>query len=297
VPVAVNLYKIREQKSVSGELYRRIQQQKPQYQGLWVVGRNLNVLSAHHEMKSHATWTAEVLEMLEQGCRAFGTIAPRRPTDADPLPHRGVGALSDGSVQVALYTRYVRGGGKDAAPKSVNPNSLWLWDGEVKPDGPVVIDSIELSTDEWKLFSPVVSIQNGGTVGSRDTRAPSGIGAGQEWTLPEAIARKFVRALSPSSDQSTMPKPDEAVVAELKARVESVEGGRVSLRLTGRWETKHIYDGKPSYAWTTGTGLLICEGGRAEPKSLLMTIAGAYRMAPPYDTGDRPIAAVVEWRR
>ncbi len=37
VPVAVNLYKVRAAKDASGELFRSIQRQKDQYQGIWIV--------------------------------------------------------------------------------------------------------------------------------------------------------------------------------------------------------------------------------------------------------------------
>jgi hypothetical protein len=288
VPVAVNLYKIREDKGAAGALFQSVQKQRPQYQGLWLVSPEGKVLSAHHEIKSHATWTREVLDMLDAGLKAFGIREGERPASqgsaepgapgvgGNPLPHRGVGLLPDGGACLALYSRCIRGGGRERAPTESNPNTLWLWDGAVKADGPVVIDNVTLTAAEWAQI------------------APKRLKAGEEWQVPEAIARKFARALSPSSDQSTMPKPEEATVAELKARVESVEGGRARVGLTGRWSAKHIYDGKPSYAWASGKGTLSLAQGR--PESLLLVVTGAYRMAPPYDTSDRPIGAVVEWR-
>ena len=108
-----------------------------------------------------------------------------------------------------------------------------MWEGDLKPDGPPVIDTIPLTAGEWTSFAPVKAV------------------VGTEWVVPEAIARKFSRALSPSSDQSTMPRPEEATVAELKAKVESVEAGQARIRLAGHWEMKHIYDGKPSFGWAT----------------------------------------------
>jgi hypothetical protein len=137
-------------------------------------------------------------------------------------------------------------------------------------------------TEEWSLLFP----QKGRK-----------IAVGQTWKLPEALAGKFSRANSPSSDQSTMPKPEEATVAELTATVESVEGDNVRIGLTGRWETKHLYDGKYSYAWSTARGHAVYDRASKSPRSLLLLFAGAYRMAPPYDKSDRPIGGVVEWVR
>ena len=278
MPAAVNLYKVRESKDSAGDLFRSVQKQRPQYQGIWVVAPDGRVLSAHHDIKSHETWTREVLDTLATGLAAFRPVKPREVKPAEPLPNRGVGELPGGGVNLALYSRYVRGGGKERAPAAVNPTSLWLWDGALTEDGPPVIDSVPLTADEWKSFSPPKS-------------------GAKTWTLPDSVARKLTRALSPSSDQSTMPKPEEATEAELKAELVSTTGDLVAVRLTGRWAAKHIYDGKASYAWATGAGLMVRDRRTGEPIGLAMTLHGAYRMAPPYDTADRPIGAVIEWRK
>jgi hypothetical protein len=311
VPVAVNLYKVREDRGAAGALFRSVQQQTPQYQGIWIVSPDGKVLSAHHEIKSHATWSREVLDTIEAGEKAYyregerpasRSVPPSPQRDASrsatpspqpspsegrgsrspgegsgPLPHRGIGVLPDGGVCLAIYSRYVRGGGKERAPAAVNPESLWLWDGPVKPDGPPVIDSVTLTGAEWAQL------------------APKKASVGAEWAVSESLVRKLVRALSPSSDQSTMPRPEEATVAKLRARVDSVEGGRMRVALAGRLEAKHIYLEKASYAWAAAEGTIVFISGK--PLSLLLGISGAYRMAPPYDTADRPVGAVIEWRR
>lgn len=278
VPVAVNLYKIRERHDAAGDLFRSVQRQVPNYQGIWIVTPNGKVLAAHQNYQSAASWTREVLATMESARAAFGPIAPRQVAASDPIPHRGVGTLADGGVDLALASRYVRGGGQRSAPAAVKKPSLWMWDGPLQPDGPPVIDSVVLTPSEWASMAPP------------QTRV------GEEWTVPEAVACKFSRALSPSSDQSTMPRPAECTAAELRARIEGVDGDRVTVRLAGRWEAKHVYLDKPSYAWANATGTLVCDqNGR--PRSLTMLFSGAYRMAPPYDNEDRPIGAVVEWRR
>ena len=61
VPVAVNLYKVRLAKDAGGELFRSVQRQKDQYQGIWIVSP-AGKLAGHHEFKSRETWTREVVE-------------------------------------------------------------------------------------------------------------------------------------------------------------------------------------------------------------------------------------------
>jgi len=278
VPVAVNLYKIREAKDAGGDLFRSAQRQKDQYQGLWIISPDGRVLAAHQNFKSAETWTQEVRDTLASGLKTFGPVTPRPQQAIHQLPYRGVGVQPNGSVTLALYSRYVHGGGPRLAPAATNSKSLWMWEGGLKPDGPPVIDTLSLTAGEWTAF------------------APPRVAVGAEWTLPAATARKLARVLSPSSDQSTMPRPEEATMAELKAVVESVTAGQAQVRLTGRWAMKHIYDGKPSYGWATAEGIAFYDAGRKTPRSLLLTFSGAYRMVPPWDKEDRPIGAVVEWR-
>ena len=144
---------------------------------------------------------------------------------------------------------------------------------------PPVIDTLSLTAGEWKAFAPPKPV------------------VGTEWPVPESITRKLARALSPSSDQSTMPRPEEAAVAELKGRIESVEGGQAVIRLTGQWETKHLYEGKASYAWAAADGIAFCDLSRKQMRSMLLTFSGAYRMATPWDKADIPTGAVLEWRQ
>jgi hypothetical protein len=278
VPVAVNLYKIRQAKDAGGALFRSVQKQKDQYQGLWVVSPDGRVLAAHQNFKSEKTWTQEVLDTLASGLKAFGPVTPRQVKAVNQLPYRGVGVQPGGGVALALYVRDVRGGGRALAPVATHSQSLWMWDGDLGPDGPPVIDTLVLTAEEWAGF------------------APPRIAIGAEWALPEAVARKFTRSLSPNSDQSTMPRPDEATAAELKFRVESLEGSKVWIRLKGQWAMKHVYDGKPAYGWATAEGLALYDRDDKSLHRLLLTFSGAYRSVPPWDKEDRPTGAVVEWR-
>jgi hypothetical protein len=52
VPVALNLYKIRQDQGEAGDFWRSVQKQKPNYQGLWLVSPEGKVLAAHQDMSS-----------------------------------------------------------------------------------------------------------------------------------------------------------------------------------------------------------------------------------------------------
>src|SRR5262245_41238898 len=145
--------------------------------------------------------------MLDAGLKAFGPVKPRQVKPTDPLPHRGIGAGPDGAVTLALYTRYLHQG---------------------RPDGPAVIDSLTLTAGEWGAFLPPAAT------------------AGTDWTLPEAVARRLCRGLSPSSDQSTMPRPREVTAVRLTGQVVEVKEGLARLRYRGEIAAVHTYEGKAS---------------------------------------------------
>ena len=86
VPVAVNLYKVRHAKDAGGELFRSVQRQKDQYQGIWIISPQGKVLAGHHDIKSHETWSQEVLDTLDVSLKAFGPVSPRQVKPTNPLP-------------------------------------------------------------------------------------------------------------------------------------------------------------------------------------------------------------------
>ena len=54
VPVALNLYKIREVKDAAGEFFRAVYKQTPnRYQGLWIVSAEGKVLASHQQMNDY----------------------------------------------------------------------------------------------------------------------------------------------------------------------------------------------------------------------------------------------------
>src|SRR5437763_2991361 len=99
VPVAQNLYVIRQQKDAAGDFFRGVQKQRPaQYQGLYLVAPDGKVLASHQNFRSDKTWSREVLADLGPGLKAFGTVQPRETGRSDPLPRRGRGVRSDGGA-------------------------------------------------------------------------------------------------------------------------------------------------------------------------------------------------------
>jgi hypothetical protein len=254
--VAVNLYKVRRARGAGGELFRAAQRQKDQYQGLWVLSPAGKVLAGHHDVKDHKNWPQEVLDTLDAGLKAFGPVRPRRVKPTDPLPHRGVGTGPDGAVTLAVYARYLHRG---------------------KRDGPAVIDSLTLPAGQWRAFMPPKAT------------------AGTEWALPGAVARRLCRGLSPSSDQSTMPRPGEVSAVRLSGRVVEVKEGIARLRYRGEIAARHTYEGKASHgqARVIGSGSYDVKARRM--RSLLLLLEGTHRSPPPYDQAARETEAVVEW--
>jgi hypothetical protein len=279
VPVAVNLYKVRQAKDAGGELVRSVQRQKDQYQGIWIVSPAGKVLAGHHEFKSQETWPREVLDTANAALKAFGAVPQRQVKSTDPLPFRGYGTQADGTVCLAVHARQMLGGGRQHAPKSVHASRHWLWDGALRPDGPAVIDSLTLTAKEWAKL------------------APPRIEVGSTWAVPEAVARQLCRVLIPSSDQSAMPRPEDAILARLKATVEAVEDGQARIRLTGSWEAVHLQEGdakRPLRGEATAEGLAHYDLKRQAMHSVLLVFSGSYGR--PNDESVCATGAVVEWQ-
>ena len=278
VPVAVNLYKTRSAQDAGGELFRSVQRQKDQYQGIWIVSPEGKVLAGHHEIKSHETWTQEVLETADAALKIFGSVEPRDVQATNPLPFRGHGVQPDGSVCLGLYARQMLGGGRHNAPAGVADSRLWLWDGTLRPDGPPVIDSLTLAAEEWAALVPPKTE------------------VGTTWSVPEAVARQFCRVLIPSSDQSWMPRPEDAKLARITGTLESVEGGLARIRLAGVWEAVHLVEGdatRPVRGAATAEGLAVYDLKLQAIQSVLLVFSGTHGR--PSDESVCANGAVVEW--
>jgi hypothetical protein len=115
--------------------------------------------------------------------------------------------------------------------------------------------------------------------------------------VPEAVARQFCRVLIPSSDQSAMPRPDDAKLARLEGTVESIEDGLARIRLTGTWEAVHLQEGdekRPLRGEATAEGFAIYDIKRQAMHSMLLVFSGTY--GPPNDESVCASGAVVEWQ-
>lgn len=272
MPVALNLYKVRQDRGEAGDFWRSVQRQKPNYQGLWVVSPEGKVLSAHQDMSSMAgprsKWARAALADLEAGLKAFGPVTPRRAEKPQPLPHRGVGAWPDGRVTLAVTDRWVIV--KDLA-RDVPRDAL----------GATALDSITLTAEEWKGL------------------APAEAKPGRAWAVPEATARKFFPLLSPTD--TTFRGAGEVTSVRLAGRVEKVEGGVAYLAYEGEIAATHR--GTKSEAregqQCSSSAKLLGGVGKYDVKSgrlvaLTLVFDGRFRNYAPYDAPAR-FGAVVEW--
>src|SRR6185295_18030064 len=159
-----------------------IRRQLPQYHGLWIVSPDGKVLAGIEKRITEQG----VLQTLDAGLKAFGSVAPRAVEPVDLLRGRGVGVQRDGSVSLAVIARLMHKGARD---------------------GPAAYDVLSLSAMEWAAFAPPAKTE------------------GTSWTIPDGVARKFCRILSPVSDENLTPRPEHVSQSELRATIASVEGG------------------------------------------------------------------------
>jgi hypothetical protein len=140
-----------------------------------------------------------------------------------------------------------------------------------------VIDSLTLPAGRWEAFLPPAAT------------------AGTDWALPEAVARQLCRGLSPSSDQSTMPRPAEVTAVRLTGRVIEVKDGIARLRYQGEIAARHTYEGKALHGQAQVVGLGAYDVKAQRMQSLRLLFEGTHRSPPPDDQAARETGAVVEW--
>jgi hypothetical protein len=272
VPVALNLYKVRQDKGAAGDFWRSVQKQKPNYQGLWLVSPEGKVLAAHQDMTSMSNprgkWAKKALADLEAGLEAFGPVTPRRVGKVQSLPYRGVGTQPDGRVTLSVTDRWVF-----VKDLSHDPPRDAL--------GATVLDSISLTADEWKGLAPP-DAQPGG-----------------KWEVPEATARKFFPLLSTSD--TVFRDAKEVTSVRLAGRVEKVEDGTAYLAYEGEIAATHRGtkdEGKEGKQCSSaakllgGVGVYGVKSGRLQ--GLTLVFDGRFRNYAPYDSPAR-FGAVVEW--
>lgn len=269
VPVALNLYTIRKEKSPAGDLFRSVYKQKPQYQGLWLVTPDGKALASHQAFKSHKTWTQEVLADLKPGLQAFGPIKPRQIKPINPLPFRGLGVRSDGRVTLAVQERFVlvKNLAKEPAPDAL---------------GATVLDSITLTAKEWSNLIP--------------PKAETG----SKWTVPPTTARQFFPILSVSD--IVFRDPQEVTAVEITGQVQKVEKGIAHLTFAGHIAGTHHgtkNEGKEGNQCSAEAKLL---GGVGTfdlkdrtMRSLTLVFDGLWRNWAPFDKTQSRFGVVVEW--
>jgi hypothetical protein len=261
VPVAANLYKIREAKDEAGDFFRAARKQKNQYQGIWIVAPDGTVLAGHQDFKSRESWTGEVLAAIDTALDKAGTLSVRHPEPKDVLPYFGKGVESDGSVTLACHMRYFHQG---------------------KGIGQGALDAAHFDAKEFTEFAPPDLVK------------------GKSWNLPAKISTQFSRCLSNVSDKSTMPRPDEVTAVDMTGTVERVRNGVATISYAGHIAALHPHPFNKNYvtkahARMRGVGTYDVE--RKEMVSLLWIFEGASRNVQPPAREDSPFAAVVEWRR
>ncbi|MGF1579025.1 MAG: hypothetical protein ACFCD0_06645 [Gemmataceae bacterium] len=263
VPVAVNLYELRDTKTSAAKLYRSIHKQKPQYQGYWIVSPKTKVIYGQVSFKSQeAQWPQEMLTNLQKVLQKIDPPEARSVKLKDLFPYRGNGVRKDGSVQMGIYVRRVLGQGK------------FLNNG--------IIDSVKFSKKEFDSF------------------APPRIRVGLRWRVPDDVSRKFARCLSPSSDLVSMPLPKEVDKVNLVGEVQSVNGDMVTLTYTGYISAvhKHLYDkDKTNRGYAKVEGVAKYDDKNKELRSIKLVLDGTFYDFQPYHREPRRFLGAVEWTR
>jgi hypothetical protein len=261
VPVAANLYKIREAKDEAGDFFRAARDQKHQYQGLWIIAPDGKVLAGYQEIKNIKNWPDEVLATIDTALDKAGPLSARKVEPKDVLPYWGKGVDADGGVTLACHMRYFSQG---------------------KGIGNGALDAAPFSAKDWKEFAPSEPVK------------------GKKWHLPGKVASEFSRCLSIVSDKSSMPRPEEVTEVEITGTVERVKNGIATLSYAGRIAALHPHTFNKNYetasrARIRGTATYDVE--KKEMVSLLWIFEGANHNVRPPEKGESPFAAVVEWRR
>ncbi|MGO9919373.1 MAG: hypothetical protein ACLQIB_32320 [Isosphaeraceae bacterium] len=213
VPLALRLSTIDGAKNETGKFWRSVFRQRPNYQGLWLVGPDGKVLSAsmsyEAEWSAYFKWTAKVLAALNLGMDKFGPIVPRRVRGGASLPYWGIGVRPDGGVTLAVIDR--------AYNTPDRPRQLRVSDfRETCPD------HVNLSAAEWSAL------------------APPDVSVASRWTIPTAVGRKFFPLLGHMS--STFHHHEDVTDVRFTGGVASVRDGIANLvfggSITGMLERK-----------------------------------------------------------
>jgi hypothetical protein len=143
-----------------------------------------------------------------------------------------------------------------------------------------VIDSLRLTAKEWAAF------------------VPPELEPATTWSVPDGVARRLCRVLIPSSDQSSMPRPEDAKLARLTGTVKAIEDGIARIRLAGAWDAVHLQEddaNRPLRGAATAEGEALYDLNKQAIQSLLLVFRGHY--GHPHEDAVCAAGAVVEWHR
>jgi hypothetical protein len=268
------LYVIRAAKDAAGDFFRSVQRQQDHYQGIWIAspeGKVLSSLKTKDVPNTNEGLTKAVLLALDDGIKAFGRVEPRHAKRTNPLPFRGRGCRPDGSVMLAVADRWMPDKGVEGVPNDPAHKAA------------ASFDSFTLTRAEWASLAPPKTV------------------AGQEWTVPEATARKFYTLLS--LGDKVFRDPKEVTAVRIAGKVQSVENGIAYLTFAGQIAGKHTgtaNEGRKGQPLSSkakligGVGSYDTKAGRM--LSLTFVFDGRFRNYPPYDNPASRYGAVVEWR-
>jgi hypothetical protein len=226
VPVALNHFELEASRDEAGDFFRSVYQQKPQYQGIWLVAPDGQVLTASvREGTALAVWPKLLLEDLRSGMKEFGAITPRRAAPTNPHPYRGIALRPDGGITLAVADREI-------FVKDLPPNLPLNQVQQLR------LDSVTLSAAERLALAPP------------DARV------GSQWTIPEAVGRRFFPLLN--ATETYFRDPGEVTEVQLVGRVVSARDGIASIDYRGRIAGTHYVkkDGKNIHEWSTALKLI-----------------------------------------
>ena len=230
-----------------------------QYQGFWVASPDGKALGKYHDWNGDPAVPVgkRVTLMLEASLKAFGAVTERDVKIVDHLPCRGRGTQADGSVNVALYGRLLHKG---------------------QSDGPMMLDSVTFCATDWARFSP------------------PRIKEGEEWTLPDALARAIARSILSPGDSAGVFRAEDFSNADFRAKVESIRGGKARIALSGTWKAAGLYggeEGHPYGASTVAEGFALYDLEKKSLQSLFLLFDG--KVWGKTEETPRQTGGVAEW--
>lgn len=205
IPIALDYSKVVDEESPESEFLVPLLRQREQTQCLWIFAPNGDSLGGFessvpvHKFEQEIAsgrsigMASNVLRQIDSALKGFASTENPRVFDSLTSTYRGVGVRKNGAVDFAVYVR-----------RRDNSNIQTP-----------VLSTFSLSETELKAFDP------------------SGLIQGQKKKLPNSIARKFCRMLSPMGSEEA-PQPDWITETEISFQWKADANGLSRLKFTGR---------------------------------------------------------------